>query len=219
MAGPCCRVMSRPRPARSRRWTLRWASSGAPAVCLRGSSWRRWPSRSRWARVVWTISQRPEPTRPRSRRPQHPRPGRPPPPLLRGPAPSAGRAGGRSDLRPRPCDRVRPRVPGRRRDRAAHAGHQPRRDPGPACRPRRRPAPGTRRVGTTAVTAKDTDDRRDLDGDSRFHHVGRARWHRRAAPAAVAGTGAAGQEVRHDYRRHRPRASTPDGQCSPAAPQ
>jgi len=38
------------------------------------------------------------------------------------------------------------------------------------------------------------------------------------ARRVLAGTGAAGQEVRHDHRRHRPRASTPEGQCTPAAP-
>src|SRR5216683_2592731 len=68
----------------------------------------------------------------------------------------------RADLQPCPRHRVRPRVPGRRRDRAAHPDHQHRRDPDPARRPRRRPATGprhARRPGTTAVTAKDANDR------------------------------------------------------------
>ena len=94
-------------------------------------------------------------------RPQHPRPGRR---RRAGRAPGApGRAAGRSHLQARPRHRVRPRVPGRRRDRAAHPSHQHRRDPGPARRPRRRPATSTRRAdrarrarraGTAAVTAK-----------------------------------------------------------------
>ena len=86
------------------------------------------------------------------RRPQHPRPGRR---RRAGRAPGPpGRPTGCSDLQPRPRHRVRPRVPGRRRDRAAHPDHQHRRDPGPPRRPRRRPATSTRRAGTTAVTAK-----------------------------------------------------------------
>ena len=51
-----------------------------------------------------------------------------------------GRPAGRSDLQPRPGHRVRPRVPGRRRDRPAHPDHQHRRDPGPPRRPRRTPS-------------------------------------------------------------------------------
>src|SRR5216683_2367192 len=92
------------------------------------------------------------------RRPQHPRPGRPRRRHSRaGRAPCApGRPAGRSDLQPCPRHRVRPRVPRRRRDRAAHPDHQHRRYPGPPRRPRRHPATRTRHARpprTTAVTA------------------------------------------------------------------
>ena len=106
-----------------------------------------------------------------------------------------GRAAGRGDLQPRPRHRVRPRVPGRRRDRAAHPDHQHRRDPGPPRRPRRRRATGTRRARpprTTAVTAKER------------NNVMATPLARRPEPGGAS------------PRSSRPRPARPDTRCQPA---